>query len=102
MTDRKIHAMHRLYGTCGVMRCKDCNHLICGKYHDRRYYKCELYGISHSEATDWRVSYQACGMYNTETPFGFVPVLKQIAHVPDNRNVVLDGQMRLEVDNGQA
>ncbi len=38
-------------------RCKYCIHHICGKYHNKTYHKCELLGLSHSEATDIRVNY---------------------------------------------
>ena len=104
MNERKIYAMHRLYGTCGVMRCKDCDHLIGNKYHDRRYYKCELYGITGSEATDWRLSYQACGLYNMHVKRStWTPVIKRLRHSRKAQKVPeppLEGQMRLEVDNG--
>lgn len=74
MTERKILAMHKHFGTCGVLRCKDCDHLK----HDVRY-KCELYGISRSEATDWRLSFQACGMYNVpQNMETWTPLLTQI------------------------
>ena len=59
MNGRKIDAMHAHFGTCEGVQCKGCRHLISGEWHDRRYHKCELYGLSHSEATDWRLSYQA-------------------------------------------
>lgn len=85
MIERKIAAMHKRFGTCGVLRCKDCEHLIGGKYRDRQYYKCELYGLSHSEATDWRLANQACGMYNVPQDMDrWVPLLEQIKH--GNRN----------------
>ena len=42
MTERKIAAMHRLFGTKEHL-CRDCDHLIGGKYHNKQYYKCELY-----------------------------------------------------------
>ena len=94
MNERKIQAMHKRFGTCGVFRCKDCDHLISGKYHDKWYHKCELYGLTHSEATDWRVSYQACGMYNVPQDMTYwVPMLEQIKHEPRPCDVKIDGQM---------
>lgn len=100
MTERKIQAMHKRFGTCGVLLCKDCSHLISGNYHDRRYHKCELYGLSHSEATDWRLSWQACGMYDVPQNMDmWVPVMKLITHGPHGPKVEppLDGQVRLEI-----
>ena len=97
MKERKIQAMHKRFGTCGVLQCRDCCHLISGKYHDKRYHKCELYGMSHSEATDWRLSYQACGMYNVPQDMRwFTPLFEQIKHDP-KIFPPLDGQIRLEV-----
>lgn len=66
MVDRKIHAMHKRYGIDWENTCKGCCHLISGEWHDKRYHKCELYGMSHSEATDWRLSWMACGMFNVQ------------------------------------
>ncbi len=97
MTERKIQAMHTRFGTCGVLQCRDCCHLISGSYHDKRYHKCELYGMSHSEATDWRLSYLACGMYNVpQNMVTWTPLLDQIlrGRVPEKP---LEGQIRLEV-----
>ena len=97
MTERKIAAMHKRFGTCGVHQCRGCDHLISGEYHDRHYHKCELYGMSHSEATDWRLSFQACGMYNMPADLDlWVPVLKLILTEPKPSAPPLDGQMRIE------
>ena len=97
MCGRRIEAMHRRFGTCGVLQCRDCCHLIGGRYHDRRYYKCELYGMSHSEATDWRLSYPACGMYNVPQDMDrWVPMLDQIVHAQKN-DAPLEGQMGFEI-----
>lgn len=38
-------------------KCRDCKHLYIMNYHDKKYFKCQLMGISHSEATDIRLSY---------------------------------------------
>lgn len=94
MIERKIQAMHKRFGTCGVMRCKDCDHLIKGKYHDRGYSKCELYGVTRSEATDWRQAYQACGMYNMPIDMDrWVPILDQIKHSQKTPEPPLPGQI---------
>lgn len=44
---RRVERMHLLYGYANT------------------YYKCRLYGVSHGAATDWRVSYVACGRFET-------------------------------------
>ena len=65
MTIRKIDLMHRRFGKCEGHVCKECSNLTSHMY-DKKYYKCRVYGESYSEATDWRVSYPACGMFNKE------------------------------------
>lgn len=96
MVERKIFAMHKRFGTCGTFRCKDCSHLVGGKYHDRQLYKCELYGLTHSEATDWRLSYQACGMFGIEQDMDrWVPVLDLVKHELKGPKPPLAGQMNI-------
>ena len=66
---RKIDAMYHYYGRDHANRkCEECEHLIHGNYHDKGYYKCTVYGCSHSEATDWRKSYHACGLIDKPFP----------------------------------
>lgn len=60
---RKIDAMHERFGILPDKRCEDCSNLIQGDYHDRHLRKCTVYGATHSEATDWRKKYIACGMF---------------------------------------
>lgn len=96
MTERKIAAMHRRYGRDDKHLCKDCNHLICREY-GRRYYKCEMYGLSKSDATDWRVSYQACGMYNQPAVNAYMTMVNLELKKYDEP---LDGQIGMEVDGG--
>ena len=96
MIERRIAAMHKRFGTNTALYCKDCSHLIIGMWHDRHYYKCEIYGMSHSEASDWRRSWMACGMYNVPQDMGrWVPLMEQIKHSP-KIEPPLEGQMRVE------
>lgn len=61
---KPIEIMHYLYGaSLGSKTCAECTNLECHRY-DRNYYKCKVYGISRSTATDWRKSWTACGMLN--------------------------------------
>ena len=97
MIERRIVAMHKRFGTNYGLCCKGCSHLIGGMWHDRRYYKCEIYGLSHSKASDWRRSWMACGMYNVPQDMRwFTPLFEQIKHDP-KIFPPLDGQIRLEV-----
>ena len=97
MTLRKIEAMHSMFGVLPDMRCEDCANLIQGEYHDRHYRKCLIYGASHSEATDWRKKYVACGMYNRDwmgTPI--VKTARQAAAATEP----CEGQITMEGEAG--
>lgn len=65
MAVRKIDLMHKEFGFSPGNKCRGCDNLT-SKMRDRRYYKCSVYGVSASEATDWALSWDACGMYNKE------------------------------------
>lgn len=89
--NRKIDAMHERFGTKDG-KCKDCGNLIFRVFGDksRHVYKCELYGTSCSESTDWRVSYQACGMMNQPMPKGMVPVVRQLVREKKPKIITID------------
>ena len=55
-------AMHARYGATPGKRCRTCDRLMRHE-HKHNYYKCTLYGTSDSAATDWRLSYPACGAW---------------------------------------
>ena len=76
---RKIEAMYRLYGVHFGKRCADCPHLLMHVW-NKRYYKCEIYGNSHSEATDWRLKWQACGMIEREAVSTARPIMEVIRY----------------------
>lgn len=63
---RKIELMHQLFGKCDGRRCGECSNFASGRYHDTILRKCEVYGLTHSEATDWAKRWEACGMFNRE------------------------------------
>ena len=63
---RKIDLMHQLFGKCDGHRCGECSNFVSGRYHDTILRKCEVYGLTHSEATDWAKRWEACGMFNKE------------------------------------
>lgn len=57
---RKVLAMYDMFGRVKNV-CGNCCHL---KGDKGEYRKCEIYGVSRSAATDWAVSWQACGAFN--------------------------------------
>lgn len=98
MAMRKIALMHRLFGVCEGHACRECSNLVKGRYHDRILTKCKVYGMTHSEASDWAVRWQACGAFNQAINRG--PIIRDV--VPDRRqketdSSPLDGQMMMEV-----
>lgn len=92
---RKIDEMHRLFGRYAGLEAKQCKD--CSNFYRRRvgklYRKCDIYGDSASESTDWNASFEACGMFNQEysgTPI--IDVLKSKKGKPD---APIKGQMSL-------
>lgn len=55
----------KMYGFDEEHRCANCIHLIASK-RDRTYYKCEVMGVSASEATDIRLKDIACKRWERE------------------------------------
>ena len=87
-------AMRRHFGTTDA-NCKDCKHLISARWHDKMYHKCELYGLSHSEATDWRVSEKACGLFDKPVDLDtWMPVMDRetLRYVEQ-----IEGQMEMKI-----
>lgn len=79
----KIDAMHHFYGF-GTGQCKDCPHFI-RKVWDRTFNKCTVYGDSNSAATDWRLSYQACGLIDKPFPEDDVRIVKRVTRSFDDK-----------------
>lgn len=78
--------------------CGSCNHL-CTHWLDKKYYKCEAYGLSSSEATDWGKSWPSCGMYSEteELPKNFRTIMSIKKHAPRPSKVEheIDGQISM-------
>ena len=96
--ERKAAVMRALFGGNGD-KCKYCRHLISHKPGDRRYYKCELYGLSCGEATDWKISERACGMMNQDVDLDtWQPIIDRLKHMPREKTPeeVPEEQIRFE------
>ena len=61
----KIDSMHLTYGAKEGCRCGDCCNLV-SLQHSRICYKCLAYGMTGSRASDWRMKWVACGLYNKD------------------------------------
>lgn len=95
---RKIEAMHEMYGCKNGEYCKTCCNLLKGNYRGKSYNKCVAYGVSHSEATDWKVSNRACGLYNILFE-GRKTVIDIIKTLPKGKKTeeAIEGQIMLKV-----
>ena len=98
MPARKIDAMHERFGTSNHL-CKGCCHLV-KHTHQYVYYKCRAYGLSASEATDWKLSSVACGLYNKPLPPLFTPVIELLKHTGRKQlDKPIDGQIGLFMED---
>lgn len=61
---KRIDRMHALHGVAQGRVCGDCAH--CRRTNRdmaRQVWKCSAYGDSRSAATDWRLRWVACGLF---------------------------------------
>ena len=88
--------MHEMFGYSNN-QCANCKHLITYNWRDRNYFKCEVYGDSNSEATDWRKKYIACGLFNKDTQEK--DIYKRLWHKPKKpKDEQIEGQIALITD----
>lgn len=98
MTDKKIAAMHKYFGMSELTAtCRQCNHLIRVSSGKHNYYKCEMYGDSACESTDWRLGYNACGWFGKDRPNFYTPLIEVLKHQPRKKRNgdVIDGQVEI-------
>ena len=94
---RKIDLMYWFFGkACGVHICKDCSNFVQGQYHNKTLRKCKVYGLTHSQATDWAQRYEACGMFNKEWNGNNVVDYVRRGGVRPKMDSKLDGQTTFE------
>ena len=96
MNMKKCELMYARFGTEeGV--CADCIHLVGCVRGNKSLYKCEVYGETHSEASDWRKKWKACGLKNKETD------IRNVIHWSRNSSFSgeqIDGQIAFGGFNG--
>ena len=94
---RKIEAMHRLYGVHHGKTCAECKHLIHIVYRSFSGYKCTVYGLSCSEATDWRLEWQACGLIDRDKIVNDKPVIDMLRYEKEKKEAepVIPGQITM-------
>ena len=96
---KKIDLMYAIFGVDPQCRkCRDCLCLVQISPNSRAYYKCNVYGESSSEATDWAGKWMACGRFGKPLEQGERAVLWVTKGNKDNsREGQLPGQIRMEV-----
>ena len=94
-----IEFMHQFFGSGHPSnKCGTCKNLT-SYTANRKYFKCEIYGNTNSEASDWRLKYPSCTMYNM--PYDGVPGIEIKKHMQrPKEETQCEGQMSLfdEVD----
>lgn len=88
---KKNDLMLSMFGRSGQNKCKDCSHFS-EHMMSRKYFKCDVYGESASEATDWRANYPACGLFNKFTSYVNVYKLarEEKADAPEGQMSIFD------------
>jgi hypothetical protein len=95
VSDRKITAMHGIYGKRHYGKCGECRHFI-RKHWSKLYRKCGAYGDTNCAATDWNVSYDACRLYDQDLPYGHRPVIERLKRSGRGaENEPMEGQLSL-------
>ena len=61
-TGRRFKTMQELHGETPGHVCKECTHLVKLQF-SKAYYKCAIWRLSHSTATDIRIKKTACGKF---------------------------------------
>lgn len=94
MMNRKIEAMHSMYGT-SKGKCGECSHFVKFQYRTKTLQKCEIYGMTNSEATDWAQKWDACGLKNQ--PYAGKQIIDELKRSPKEKvEEQLPGQMSIE------
>ena len=93
MAIRKIDLMHRIFDKVEGHTCKECSNLVEGGWEG--FWKCKVYGVTHSEASDWRKKFVACGMFNKD--WHDKPIIRLVGSSPEKiQRMPCEGQLSLE------
>ena len=96
VSTKKIDLMHEMFGEDPEHKCADCENLI-SHTASKKWHKCSCYGNTSSEATDWRLKYTACGLFNM--PYKGTPIIEVKKHMPradTSETYKCEGQMSIE------
>jgi len=93
---RKIELMHSIFGRTQGRKCSECSNFCEYLANSVRVKKCSIYGLTSSEASDWRNKYDACGMFNMEYKGAKIIGLKKHYTKEKIAEPEMDGQIGLE------
>lgn len=99
MAIRKQQIMYKHFGMCDGHLCGECSNLEDGWFGKKHLFKCKVYGVTSSEASDWAKRWLACGMFNkTYTGRPIIELVRRSnPRPPVEAEEPLDGQITLEV-----
>jgi len=87
-----IMRMYELFEKTEQQICGDCKHFNRAVYRGAKFNKCDIYGWSHSIASDFRVNWTACGHFNKDKPpFETRSVMETYRPSKEQENI--DGQI---------
>ena len=94
---KPIEIMHQEFGIHSPPeKCKTCSNLHHIIHRDKSYYKCQVYGESQSQATDFRLKWTACGAYNQI--YKGIPIKDAMKHSEKRQDdIQVEGQMELKL-----
>ncbi|MGN0163520.1 MAG: hypothetical protein ACI4EA_08095 [Candidatus Ornithomonoglobus sp.] len=94
---KKHNLMYSIFGIDENHKCRECCNFGMYQRGNHSYSKCEVYGISHSEATDWNGRKAACGHFNKPYDKAKENNIMHLARpVRRDANYQCEGQMNLE------
>lgn len=90
---RKQYLMYELFGKSEGL-CQDCEHFLRYRHHNKTVRKCDVYGDTRSEASDWKGSAQACGLY-PDKPYNGRNVIELVHGSKEPEDFQIDGQISM-------
>lgn len=92
---RKHEAMYQVYGKDNIHICKECCNFRMHEMRSKRVSKCDAYGVTCSEATDWNGRKTACGLFNTPFDDNQYPLIKVLKHSSKPNEMQCEGQLSI-------
>lgn len=87
--------MHDTFGKKEGHKCKECSNLYRCNYRSMKLKKCTCYGLTHSSATDWNLSFVACGLFNKD--YNGKKVIEMVIHQRRKPNDIIVEQIEGQV-----